>query len=105
MMPQQPAVYQNMMNNQQQQNLYNSNPGNPALNRTPSQTPMPMSNQQWTNNPTMNVGRQPQNAHNQVISSFFFISDFLLYLKMMPTDAQQHYVQQQQQQQQQQHYQ
>ncbi len=108
MMPQQTAVYQNMMNNQQQ-NVYNTTSGNPTLNRTPSQTPMSMSNQQWPNNPTMNVGRQPQNAYNQVKNFILFcISYFLFYfvLKMMPPDPQQLYVQQQQQQQQQQqHYQ
>jgi hypothetical protein len=65
MMPQQTSVYQNMMNNQQQ-NVYNPTAGNPTLNRTPNQTPMSMSNQQWSNNPAMNVGRQPQNAYNQV---------------------------------------
>jgi hypothetical protein len=65
MMPQQTSVYPNMMTNQQQ-NVYNPTSGNPALNRTPSQTPMSMSNQQWSNNQQMNVGRQPQNAYNQV---------------------------------------
>ncbi len=61
-MPQQTSVYPNMMNNQQQ-NVYNPTPGNPALNRTPSQTPMAMSNQQWSNNQQI---RQPQNTYNQV---------------------------------------
>jgi len=78
MMPQQPSVYQNMMNNQQQ-NVYNPNAGNPTLTRTPSQAPMAMSNQQWANNPTMNVARQPQNAYNQVkipFISFFHFSSF-----------------------------
>jgi len=107
MMPQQPSVYQNMMNNQQQNvNVYNPTPGNPTLNRTSSQTPMSISNQQWSNNPTMNVGRQPQNAYNQVkkfLSVFYFLFS-LFFLKMMPPDPQQHYAQQQQQQQQQ-HYQ
>ncbi|CAF2400021.1 unnamed protein product [Rotaria sp. Silwood2] len=87
MMPQQTSVYPNMISNQQQ-NVYNPTAGNPTLNRTPNQTPMSISNQQWSNNQTMNVNRQPQNAYNQ----------------MMPSDPQQHYVQQQQQQQQQ-HYQ
>jgi hypothetical protein len=109
MMPQQPSVYQNMMNNQQQQNVnvYNSTPGNPTLNRTSSQTPMSISNQQWSNNPTMNVGRQSQNAYNQVkkFSFSFLFLIFSFFLKMMPPDPQQHYAQQQQQQQQQQHYQ
>ncbi|CAF0940583.1 unnamed protein product [Rotaria sordida] len=80
MMPQQTSVYPNMISNQQQ-NVYNPTAGNPTLNRTPNQTPMSISNQQWSNNQTMNVNRQPQNAYNQ----------------MMPSDPQQHYVQQQQQ--------
>ncbi len=100
-MPQQTSVYQNMMNNQQQ-NVYNPTSGNPTLNRTPSQTPMSMSNQQWPNNPTMNVGRQPQNTYNQVKKMFYSCVSYFLFfafvLKMVPPDPQQHYVQQQQQQ-------
>jgi len=81
MMPQ-PSGYQTMMSNQQQ-NVYNPGTGNPALNRTPSQTPMSMSNQQWLNNQTMNVGRQPQNAYNQVkiLFSFKFLNCFIIIIK------------------------
>lgn len=61
MMPQQSSVYSNMMGNQQQ-NVFNQTAGN----RTPSQTPMSISNPQWTNNQTMNVARQPPNAYNTV---------------------------------------
>lgn len=64
-MPQQQAAYQNMMNNQQQ-NVYNQTANNPTLNRTPSQTPMSISNQQWPTNPNMNVPRQAQNTYSQV---------------------------------------
>lgn len=64
-MPQQTPVYPNMMGNQAQ-NVYNQTAGNPTMNRTPNQTPMSISNQQWSNNQTMNVGRQQQNAYNQV---------------------------------------
>jgi hypothetical protein len=80
MMQQQTPVYPNMISNQQQ-NVYNQAAGNPALNRTPSQTPMSMSNQQWSNNQTMNVGRQQQqqqqNAYNQVKT--FVFQRFLFY--------------------------
>lgn len=61
MMSQQQSVYSNLMNNQQG-NVYNPT----ANNRTPNQTPMSISNQQWANNPNMNVPRQAQNAYNQV---------------------------------------
>ena len=81
MMQQQPGVYPNMINNQQQQNVYNPTSGNPTLNRTPSQTPMSISNQQWSNNPTMNVGRQPQNAYNQVYKFKFEILFFFSFFK------------------------
>lgn len=65
-MQQQTPVYPTMMNNQGQ-NVYNPAANNPALNRTPSQTPMSIQNQQqWTNNSTMNVNRPPNNAYNQV---------------------------------------
>jgi hypothetical protein len=82
MMQQQPSGYQTMMSNPQQ-NVYNPGTGNPALNRTPSQTPMSMSNQQWLNNQTMNVGRQPQNAYNQVkiLFSFKFLNCFVIIIK------------------------
>ena len=65
MMQQQTPAYSNMMSNQQP-NVYNTGPGNPAMNRTANQTPMPMSNQQWQNTQAMNVGRQPPNPYNQV---------------------------------------
>lgn len=65
MMQQQTPIYPNMMNNQQQ-NVYNPAGNNPAMNRTPSQTPMSIQNQQWSNNSAMNVNRQPTNAYNQV---------------------------------------
>lgn len=62
MMQQQTPIYPNMMSNQQQ-NAYNPS----AVNRTQNQTPMSISTPQWSNNQTMNVGRQPpQNAYNQV---------------------------------------
>ena len=65
MMQQQTPVYPNMMNNQQQ-NVYNSAGNNPVMNRTPSQTPMSIQNQPWSNNSAMSVNRQPTNAYNQV---------------------------------------
>jgi hypothetical protein len=64
-MQQQASVYSNMIANQQQ-TVYNSVGSNPTLNRTPSQTPMPMSAQAWSTNQTMNIARQPQNAYNPV---------------------------------------
>lgn len=70
MMPQQSNVYQGMMNNQQG-NVYNPTGGNPPLNRTPSQTPMGMGNQQWAN-------RAASNAYNQVIS--ILTSSFQLFI-------------------------
>ena len=62
---QQTPVYPSMMSNQQQ-NVYNPVTGNPSLNRTPSQTPMSISNQQWPTNQAMNVVRQAQNPYNSV---------------------------------------
>ena len=65
MMPQQSPAYTNVMNNQQQ-NIYSSTAGNPTISRTPNQTPMSISNQQWTTNQTVNVGRQLASAYTQV---------------------------------------
>lgn len=61
-------VYQAMMNSQQTSG-YNPTGANPSLNRTPSQTPMPIPNAQWQNNQTINMPRQPQTQYNQVSSN------------------------------------
>ena len=70
MAPQQPPIYQNMINNQQA-NLYNLGGGNSSLNLTSNQPPMAAPNQQWQNRP-------PQDPYNQVksmsIFSFIFYS-------------------------------
>ena len=63
-MQQQTSVYPNMMPNQQQ-NVYNQVGGNPTLSRTASQTPLPMSNQQWSSNQPMSVSRTPQQQQQQ----------------------------------------
>ena len=77
MMPQQSNVYQGMMNNQQA-NVYNQTGGNPTLNRTPSQPPMTMPNQQWPNRP-------PQNAYNQV--KFMWTSPFTSLFRHLSDDG------------------
>ena len=64
MQQQQTSVYPNMMPNQQQ-NVYNQVGGNPTLSRAASQTPIPMSNQQWSTNQPMSVSRTPQQQQQQ----------------------------------------